>query len=159
MPIENVVFYGTNSIHLAKSGLSGGQLELKKGPWKDDGCKGKTSTERDRNRNGPGGQKGALWGPFGGPGDFAQGRFRPKAPKWKLQFYEAFGHKSGFWALPGGAEMKLFEAKSAAEISLEKMSFPKPRKTDQGGQGDQKNTHTNHRGDHGCRPGLHGATL
>ena len=93
---------------------------MKKGPWKDDGCKGKTSTERDRNRNGPGGQKGPLWGPFGGPGAFAQGPFRPKAPKWKLQFYEAFGHKSGFWALPGGAEMKLFEAKSAAEISLEK---------------------------------------
>ena len=84
-----------------------------------------------------GAKKGPFWGPFGGPGDFAQGRFRPKAPKWKLQFYEAFGHKSGFWALPGGAEMKLFEAKSAAEISLEKMSFPKPRKTDQGGQGDQ----------------------
>jgi hypothetical protein len=47
-----------------------------------------------------------------------------------LQFYVAFGHKSGFWALQGGAEMKLLEAKSAAEISLEKVSFPKRRKTD-----------------------------
>ena len=94
-----------------------------------------------------GAKKGPFGGPFGGPGAFAQGPFRPKAPKWKLQFYEAFGHKSGFWALPGGAEMKLFEAKSAAEISLEKMSFPKLRKTDQGGQGGQKVTHNDHRGD------------
>ena len=38
--------------------------------------------------------------------------------------------------------MKLFEAKSAAEISLEKVSFPKRRKTDQEGKGDQKVTTT-----------------
>ena len=70
--------------------------------------------------------------------------------------YEAFGHKSGCWALPGNAEMEVFEAKPAAEISLEKVSFPKRRKTDQGGQGDQKVTHTDHRGDHGRRPGPQG---
>ena len=99
---------------------------------------------------------GTVRRPFGGPGDFAQGRFRPKAPKWKLQFYVAFCHKSCFWALPGDAEMKLFEAKSAAEISLEKVSFPKRLKTDQGGQGDQKVTHDHHRGDLGWRPGPQG---
>ena len=89
MPIENVVFYGTNSIHLAKYGLSGGQLELKKGPWKDDVCKGKTSTERDRNRNGPGGQKGL---PSAAQVLVHRAFFEAKSPKLNHVLYRRFGN-------------------------------------------------------------------
>ena len=106
---------------------------MKKGPWKDDGCKGKTSTERDRNRNGPGGQKGPLWGPFGGPGAFAQGPFRPKAPKWKLQFYEAFGYKYGFWALPGDAEIRAFRGQVGGRNFARKTEFSETVKNGPGG--------------------------
>ena len=122
-------------------------------------AKEKNSTERDRSRNGLGAQNGPLWGPFGGPSAFAQGPFRPKAPKWKLHFYEAFGNIYRFLGFPGGSKIKLFEAKSAADFSLEKMSFPKLRKTEQGGQRDQKETRANHLRDHGRRPGPCGRTF